>query len=80
MLENIGVCPESNGSFAAAWDVYQRWNTYALRAKPNEMWEERETYFRMKDFREKLCKPTNRIAFLGLFDTIVIAPGAWILC
>ncbi|KAF7591846.1 hypothetical protein BBP40_001043 [Aspergillus hancockii] len=52
MLGNIGVCHESNGSFEATWKVYQRWNTYALRANPNEV-----------------------IAFLGLFDTIVINAG-----
>ncbi|KAK6831556.1 hypothetical protein RU639_002817 [Aspergillus parasiticus] len=72
MIEYIGILPENKGGFQAAWEIYQRWNNYALRADADKMWEERESYFIMKDFREKLCKPANRIPFLGLLDTVVV--------
>ncbi|KAE8352138.1 hypothetical protein BDV28DRAFT_135709 [Aspergillus coremiiformis] len=74
MLEYIGILPENTGGFRAAWEIYQRWNNYSVNAKPDEMWEERESYFRMKDFRERFCKPVSRIPFLGLFDTTVVRP------
>ncbi|KAB8236841.1 uncharacterized protein BDW43DRAFT_307857 [Aspergillus alliaceus] len=74
MLQFIGILPESNGRFKAVWEIYQHWNNYALRAEPDEMWEERESYFKMKEFRERFCKPANLIPFLGLFDTTVIRP------
>ncbi|KAE8363616.1 hypothetical protein BDV27DRAFT_145991 [Aspergillus caelatus] len=72
MVDYTGILPDNNGGFLDAWDIYQAWNYYALRADVDEMWEERERYFRMKTFREKLSKPTNRIPFLGLFDTVVV--------
>ncbi|KAF7622997.1 hypothetical protein AFLA_010310 [Aspergillus flavus NRRL3357] len=72
MVDYIGVLPEINGGFQAAWDIYQSWNNYALRTDADKLWEERESYFQMKGFREKLSKPTNRIPFLGLFDAVVV--------
>ncbi|OGM46394.1 hypothetical protein ABOM_004787 [Aspergillus bombycis] len=72
MVDYIGILPQGNESFQAAWDIFQRWNNYALRVDTDKMWEERESYFRMKDFREKLCKPIKSIRFLGLFDTVVV--------
>ncbi|KAE8378561.1 hypothetical protein BDV26DRAFT_292091 [Aspergillus bertholletiae] len=72
MAEYIGILPENSGGFQTAWDIYKPWNNHVLGADADKMWEERESYLRMKDFREKLCKPANRIPFLGLFDTVVI--------
>lgn len=72
MVDYIGILPDNNGGFLDAWDIYQGWNNYALRPDVDNMWEERESYFRLKGFREKLSKPTNRISFLGLFDAVVV--------
>ncbi|XHF97108.1 hypothetical protein AWENTII_000710 [Aspergillus wentii] len=57
-----------------AWELYQAWNDRATKvSNAKDRWEERFQYFKMKDFGQKRCKPV-RIAFLGLFDTVIRKP------
>ncbi|PYI11265.1 HET-domain-containing protein [Aspergillus sclerotiicarbonarius CBS 121057] len=54
------------------WNIYQDWYRAVMHGEDGDEWDYENTassLIRIKNLREKYSEPTDRVAFLGLFDT-----------
>ncbi|KAL5355141.1 hypothetical protein BJX96DRAFT_181140 [Aspergillus floccosus] len=67
MLDFTGLLgPDNEEMIPFIWDSFSRWKL----ARFNNTFEKRRAFDFLRQCRETLCRPMQRVKFLGLFDTV----------
>ncbi|KAJ5091387.1 hypothetical protein NUU61_006257 [Penicillium alfredii] len=67
MLDYIGLLgPDNEEVLPFAWDAFKMWKT----ARLNETLPQIQAFQILGHLRQTLCRPTDRVQFLGMFDAV----------
>ncbi|ROT38440.1 hypothetical protein SODALDRAFT_333015 [Sodiomyces alkalinus F11] len=75
MLDHVGLLAHGNEEMVIfAWNAFSQWQCRRSNSTPKGKKEREKMWTFLKGFRETFSRPTKRVRFLGLFDTVNSVP------